>query len=356
MFKPIIRSLLPILLAAACGDEGTGPLTRTVTITGAVGNGTVSSSPAGIDCGLTGAATSGTCSAAFAAATPVVLTATPAAGYSFGGWLGPCVGSATDLGCTFAATIDYTVTPSFGVQGTQISGFAALVNSTQSAFIQAIVLGPAVLRRHPYAAAAVALANGSPLLPVTGTLRVLGTSQVIDLSGTFDSTTGSKSLVLVQNGFDINLQCGGGEEFWRIDGNLANGALEGQFCGTGSAAGLLKLTQSPSNAQISVLCGTFLGTEDFGETTTAGSWNLVLSGTTLEGVANSPTDDFLGLTGDLSGTAISLRSDDGDGTSFTAEGTLSADGTSMSGTWTEVLEGAQAQDAGTWQVSTAGCQ
>ena len=121
MFKPTLRLLLVGLLASACGDEGTGPLTRTVTIVGGVGNGTVTSAPGGINCTLNGATTSGTCSAAFAAATPVVLTATPAAGYVFGGWLGPCVGSATDLGCTFATTIDYTVTPSFGVEGTQLS-------------------------------------------------------------------------------------------------------------------------------------------------------------------------------------------------------------------------------------------
>jgi M6 family metalloprotease-like protein/uncharacterized repeat protein (TIGR02543 family) len=49
------------------------------------GSGTVTSNPAGITCGVT-------CSASFGAATPVTLTATPAAGFAFAGWSGACEG------------------------------------------------------------------------------------------------------------------------------------------------------------------------------------------------------------------------------------------------------------------------
>jgi hypothetical protein len=50
------------------------------------GGGTVSSTPAGIDCG-------NTCQAAYDAGTMVALTATPDAGSTFAGWSGPCTGT-----------------------------------------------------------------------------------------------------------------------------------------------------------------------------------------------------------------------------------------------------------------------
>ena len=50
-----------------------------------VGNGTVTSTPAGIACGTR-------CAASFAGNTSLALTATPAAGYAFAGWRGGCAG------------------------------------------------------------------------------------------------------------------------------------------------------------------------------------------------------------------------------------------------------------------------
>ena len=58
------------------------------------GNGRVTSSPAGIDCGAT-------CAAGFPTGSTVTLTATPASGWSFAGWGGACAGVGP---CTF--TID----------------------------------------------------------------------------------------------------------------------------------------------------------------------------------------------------------------------------------------------------------
>ncbi|CAN5173994.1 hypothetical protein BH11PSE11_BH11PSE11_36250 [soil metagenome] len=51
------------------------------------GEGSVSSSPSGIDCGST-------CSASFAVGTDLILSAMPATGYYFAGWSGACSGSA----------------------------------------------------------------------------------------------------------------------------------------------------------------------------------------------------------------------------------------------------------------------
>jgi trimeric autotransporter adhesin len=67
-----------------------------VTVTRAgPGSGTVISSPAGINCG-------NSCTASFKA-TPLTLTATPAAGSTFAGWSGACVASTTT--CTFTPSV-----------------------------------------------------------------------------------------------------------------------------------------------------------------------------------------------------------------------------------------------------------
>jgi uncharacterized delta-60 repeat protein len=70
------------------------------------GTGTVSSSPAGISCGSS-------CASSFAYGTTVTLTASPAAGSSFGGWSGGgCSGTGT---CTLTISADQTATATFNV-------------------------------------------------------------------------------------------------------------------------------------------------------------------------------------------------------------------------------------------------
>ncbi len=67
------------------------------------GSGAVTSSPAGIDCGTT-------CSANFNSGTIVTLTATPAAGNTFGGWSGACTGTGS---CIVAMSTNQSVTATF---------------------------------------------------------------------------------------------------------------------------------------------------------------------------------------------------------------------------------------------------
>ena len=80
-----------------------GSSALTVTRSGA-GAGTVSSSPAGIDCGST-------CTAQFTAGTSVTLTAAAAPGSNFTGWGGACAGSATT--CTVSMTEARSVNAEF---------------------------------------------------------------------------------------------------------------------------------------------------------------------------------------------------------------------------------------------------
>ena len=100
------------------------PLTVTAPATG---SGTISSSPAGINC-------PGSCSANYDAGTKVTLTATPAANYTFSGWTGACTGTtgctvdmsgAKTVGATFSAS-SYPLTVTTTGTGTVTSNPAGI--------------------------------------------------------------------------------------------------------------------------------------------------------------------------------------------------------------------------------------
>jgi len=82
----------------------TGAVSWTLTVTpGGSGTGTVSSTPAGIDCGST-------CQASFADRTAVALVAAADPGSAFTGWSGGCSGSGT---CSLTLSSDVAVTATF---------------------------------------------------------------------------------------------------------------------------------------------------------------------------------------------------------------------------------------------------
>jgi hypothetical protein len=93
-----VSSLSPFAIAQPI--VASYPLTVTESGTG---TGTVSSSPAGINCGAT-------CSANFTSGTKVTLTATPGANSTFTGWSGGCAGTGT---CTVTVSAATTVTATF---------------------------------------------------------------------------------------------------------------------------------------------------------------------------------------------------------------------------------------------------
>ncbi|TAN48706.1 MAG: hypothetical protein EPN21_14250 [Methylococcaceae bacterium] len=86
------------------------------------GAGTVTSSPAGIDCGAN-------CSVAYPPNTLVTLTAAAAPGSSFSGWLGACTGTATT--CTVTLSQTQTVSSTFSVPAVTVHQSDPNGNPTQ---------------------------------------------------------------------------------------------------------------------------------------------------------------------------------------------------------------------------------
>jgi hypothetical protein len=76
-----------------------------VNVASGAGNGAITSSPAGINCGTV-------CSAAFAVNTSVTLTAAPIPPHTFGAWGGDCTG-ASGTTCNVSMTTDIAVTATF---------------------------------------------------------------------------------------------------------------------------------------------------------------------------------------------------------------------------------------------------
>jgi hypothetical protein len=105
------------------------------------GNGTVTSSPPGINCGST-------CSASFVDGSTVALTATPATGFSFSGWSGACTGAGS---CNVTMNTAQTVAATFVQQ--VATNFPLTVSNSGNGTVT-VVVRPAVraLPREPRSA------------------------------------------------------------------------------------------------------------------------------------------------------------------------------------------------------------
>jgi YVTN family beta-propeller protein len=88
------------------------------------GTGTVTSNPAGIDCGTS------SCIASFAVGTPVSLSASVASGSQFSGWSGPCSGNGS---CNLMTNEDQFVTATFNSTGPMQVVVPNVVGQTQAA-------------------------------------------------------------------------------------------------------------------------------------------------------------------------------------------------------------------------------
>ena len=90
----------------------TSPLPSVAVNVAVAGNGSVTSNPAGINCGMGGS----TCSTSDASGTTLILTATPSSGSIFSGWSGACSGSTNP--CTLNITGAANTTATFVTQST----------------------------------------------------------------------------------------------------------------------------------------------------------------------------------------------------------------------------------------------
>ena len=118
--RGFLALVLVLLVLYACQDtpEITQPssasaaVTYRLTLSGlGTGNGGVTSSPAGINCTITGGTAGGTgCSALFNQGVAVSLSAKPASGHSFVGWGGACSGTGT---CRVVMSTTRTVSARF---------------------------------------------------------------------------------------------------------------------------------------------------------------------------------------------------------------------------------------------------
>ncbi|MSX03178.1 MAG: hypothetical protein F2813_08480 [Actinobacteria bacterium] len=95
------------------------------------GPGTVTSTPAGIDCGST-------CSAEFGAGSEVMLTATAASGSTFSGWSGACTGTAT---CTVTVSEAATVTAAFS-SGAPSNAFSIRATGASTNSLGSVIVVP----------------------------------------------------------------------------------------------------------------------------------------------------------------------------------------------------------------------
>jgi len=116
-FCLLFLALSTTLLLAGCRGVVDGPTSYQLTVTAPPsGAGTIASSPAGISC-------PGTCTATFASGTVVMLTASPAGNYTFGGWSGACSGTNS---CSLTMTAAESVTANFN------AGYGLAVSTTGS--------------------------------------------------------------------------------------------------------------------------------------------------------------------------------------------------------------------------------
>ena len=104
-----------------------------IVVTNTGGSGTVTSTPAGVNCPQT-------CFADFTAGTQVTLTASPATTFSFGGWSGGCTGTSTTCAITLSDNSDVTALFSGSLQSINHIIFMAQENRSFDEYFGAMQL------------------------------------------------------------------------------------------------------------------------------------------------------------------------------------------------------------------------
>ena len=132
------------------------------------------------------------------------------------------------------------------------------------------------------------------------------------LTGSFNSGTGALSLE------------GGGYTF---TGTLVNGVLSGTWTGPDGTSGSFSALLEGEGTVVAVYCGVYNTVND------NGTFNLVRQDASLRGFAVSSEDgDTIDLSGSVSGNTLTIYATAAGQTANVATATLSADGSTFSGT------------------------
>ena len=160
------------------------------------GNGTVTSAPAGINCGST-------CSASYAAGTTVTLTAQAASGSSFSGWSGACtgfasscnvsMGNARSVTATFNTTTPATRTVTLSKSGTgtgTVTSSPSLLNCAANCSSAAASFPiNTTITLVAQAASGSTFAGWSGACTGTGTCTIAAGSSAVDVTASFNTIT-----------------------------------------------------------------------------------------------------------------------------------------------------------------------
>ena len=179
-------------------------------------------------------------------------------------------------------------------------------------------------------------ANALAVVPVTGVATVPG-GGTVNLTGTLDGNALSMT--------------GGG---YTLTGTLSRGQFTGTFTGPAGSSGSFAALSSTDVTPAYPYCGTFSGTITPGNIVEDGSFNMVVAGTVLRGAsAGSGGGDVISFTGSASPgangtTKISVSQSTAQGT-VRADGTISADYSTVSGTFQASVAGEGGVNNGTFE-------
>ena len=147
---------------------------------------------------------------------------------------------------------------------------------------------------------------------VTGTFK--SGALTVSLTGTYDPSVHT-----------FTVSGTGGGATYTFTGGVSAGGITGSFTmliGSVSYPGTFTVAPGDSGT-VTVYCGTYTGAS-------SGTWNLVKTGATLNGIATT-AEGNVPLSGTVSGSSVSITVPAGGNVTGTASGTIS--GTSITGTW-----------------------
>lgn len=177
--------------------------------------------------------------------------------------------------------------------------------------------------------------NAAVVVPVTGVATVSG-GGTVDLTGMLDGTALSMT--------------GGG---YALTGSLSRGQFTGTFTGPGGLSGSFAALSSTEDTPAYAYCGTFSGTITPGNIASGGSFNMVVAGRVVQGASVGDDGDVVVLKGSASAgsngtTVIAVNQTNADGT-VRVNGTITADKSTMSGTFQASVAGEGDVNNGTFQ-------